>query len=567
MDRHKINYIVILKIRKLLFLKYASDMITSIINIMFPIIIGKIIETVFYRAEPKLFIKWGAAYTIVFVLKKLCDVNANILHVKMNKKFLMNLKSLLYQKMLSGKADSIESLTSGDAVYTLTGDVENVFKFYNETLSNILNAMVQIIGIILIMSVYHRGLAIIILLFSAAVVVSSDISKQNFGTIRTEYRKNLGKYLEWITEHLAGMKDIRMNQAEKQVEHVFSKKTEAILKQKENIRFAEMKAERIYGLISSVFTILFWTVSAFMIIGNSLTVGLFYMINQYFNMMIEKLENINQERLNTYSFQSSFEKLENYFHLTGERTYNTSIPQNYNLSNQTICFDKVSFSYGEKPVLNHVTCSIHPGKISVVVGENGVGKTTLLNLLLRFYTEYEGNITVGNQCIEEIPVSLLREQMGYVQQNSIILSGTLKENIRLYNSLCSDTDIWNSLQLCGMKDTVMSWEKQLETDLNYGERLSGGQRQKIALARMVIKNPSIILMDEPTASLDYHTEKQILEDMRRIFKEKLVLIVSHRVEVAKSADHILVIKNGLIIAEGVHQTLVTKCSYYASLFA
>lgn len=565
MGRDKIKIISLLKLKRLVCCKYTADMISSVNNLVFPFVIGAMIDAVFYAENINLFLKWSLVYTLFFVIKQLFSWLSYSLDLKMQKSFSSKLRMKLYHSILACEGGALHEFRSADLVYTLSDDVDKVNQYYNVSLSAVIAAIFQIVCIWGVMSYYNLGLSLVILMFSLGIVFLSANSKKQFKQVRTDYRKKQGEYMSWSLEYLAGMQDVWMNRAEEQTKTHFVEKTKQILKNKEKIRFVEIKAERIYGFISSLVTVVFWAAAAFMIISNRLTVGNFYVINQYFKMMIQKLEQINQEKINILGYGPSFDKINSILQLKAEAVHggkNTE-PE---ISGMPLSFCRVSFSYGASPILQNLSCSIEPGELTVIVGRNGEGKTTLLNLLLRLYSIETGAITIGKHSITELPVLWLRNHIGYVQQRSIIFSGTLRDNMRLFRPGCEDSEIWKALECCKMKETVEGWDKQLDTDLSYGERLSGGQRQRVALARIVLKNPSIVLMDEPTASLDAETELWILKDMKQIFSNKIVVMVSHRSEVVKAADHIIVMKDGSVLREGRHHELITDCNYYKTLF-
>lgn len=305
--------------------------------------------------------------------------------------------------------------------------------------------------------------------------------------------------------------------------------------------------------------------SAFMILNDALTVGLFYVFNKYFNNMIDCISNIFQERLNIRNFLPGFEKIKGHYELESEQEEKIL----YSIRNRKhsyLSFKDVSFSYANYSVLKDLNIKFESGKMNVIVGENGVGKTTLMDLILRFYNAQKGRIEYGGMDITQYDLKNWRKQIGYVLQDTMIFEGSLKDNILLYAPEASEQHIWNALKIAGLYDTVLQWELKLDTDLLMGERLSHGQRQRVAIARIAAKDSEIILMDEPTANLDYETEQTIISDIKKICNEKILIVITHRENIVRNADRIFVLKDGNVLATGQHEELLETCNYYKNLF-
>lgn len=234
-----------------------------------------------------------------------------------------------------------------------------------------------------------------------------------------------------------------------------------------------------------------------------------------------------------------------------------------------ISINNLSFSYPgtQRPALRNITIDLKPGKTLAVIGKTGSGKTTLINLLLRLYPVERGKIFIDNHDLNDIPLSVLRENIGCVPQDNFLFSATIKANIEFFKGIYSEAEVEEAARLSSVYENIMDFPEGFDTIV--GERgitLSGGQKQRISIARAVIKDPAILILDDSLSAVDTQTEEEILSNLKNALQGRTGIIIAHRVSTIKHADKIIVLDHGEIIEQGNHQTLLGQKGHYYQLY-
>jgi ATP-binding cassette, subfamily B, multidrug efflux pump len=329
-------------------------------------------------------------------------------------------------------------------------------------------------------------------------------------------------------------------------------------------------------LISSISILILLFVGGEMVIDSKITIGEFIACNTYILMMIGQIAMVGMFIDTLQQSKASWERLSKFLaepQETPDYTSEEHFRQTHNIKDMLdgdICFNNLSFTYeGEKqPALKNINLNIEKGTSIGIVGRIGSGKTTLVNLITRLYEiENANELIINGHCIKDIPRSVLRESIGYVPQDNFLFSDTIHNNID-FNSVSRDKDqVYNAAKTSQIHDTVVELSEGYNTKLGErGVNVSGGQKQRLSIARALVRDASIVILDDSLSAVDTYTEEKILNELKPYTKNKTTLIISHRISTVKHCDRIIVLDKGAIVEEGAHDKLLKHNGLYKEIF-
>lgn len=455
----------------------------------------------------------------------------------------------------------------GRLVTRITHDVEALNQLYSQVIVNLVKDVLILIGIMIIMLSMSVKLTLISLLMIPFVALTTFYFKTVMRRAQRKIRLILSRLNSFLAENLSGMTMIQLfAREEKQLE-----------------RFKELNSEHYRAgmhqtILNSIFNPsigLFGNLSLALLVwyggrsvlDGAITFGVVYAFTHYVRQFFEPLRGLadqfNQIQAALASAERIFETLD-----TKPTILNSKHPKKLNGKIYgEIVFDHVSFAYKQEEwVLNNINLSIKPGETIGIVGETGAGKSSIIQLINRFYDIQKGRITLDGVDIKDIYLPNLRKHIGIIQQDSYVFSGTVFDNIRLNNLEISNQEIINVARSVGIDRFFKSLPQQYETMLGeQGTVLSAGQNQLLSFLRAIIADPDVLILDEATASIDTETETVVQKTLKEISNNRTTIIIAHRLSTIQHADKIIVLNKGRIVEMGNHQELLTRKDTYFQL--
>ena len=454
----------------------------------------------------------------------------------------------------------------GQLVTRCVSDIETLLNVFSEGLASIFGDLLQLIALLVLMLVLDWRLALVILSTLPLLILSTYVFKEKIKSSFNQVRIAVARLNTFVQEHITGMYVVQVFGVEdskmRQFRHINAQHRHAYMRSILYYSIYFPIAEVIYA---ASIGLLVWY-GAGEVVQERLTLGVLVAFIMYVQMFFRPIRMI-ADKFNT--LQMGIVSAHRIFQLL---SYESSIPDTGNRSAQAIrgevCFDRVYFAYeAQNYVLQDISISVSSGQMLALVGETGSGKTSTVHLLSRLYDPQRGQITIDGNDIQSYRLSELRAQVGCVLQDVFLFSGSLRENITLYEDSIDDTHIRDIAEKIGAWSLI----DQLPGGLDYqvmerGATLSVGERQMISFLRAMVYDPRILILDEATSSVDSKSEALIQQAMFELMKGRTTLVVAHRLSTIQHADQIIVLSQGRIVEQGRHQELLSQRGTYYKLY-
>jgi ATP-binding cassette subfamily C protein len=499
--------------------------------------------------------------TIVTVLLRLSSLLMGVattrIFVGLSKAVTLTVRERLLDKLGRISMQVYESLGPGQVTARLLTDVETVDKFLGETVAKVLIAILSVVGVAGVLLWMHWQLALIILLLNPFVIGVTMVLGKKVKAWKQRENGAFEALSQSVSETLEVMQQLRATNADKRflakakmaAEEVRAAATASGWKSDALSRFS-------FGVFLFGFEI-FRAVAMMMVLFSDLSIGEMIAVFGYLWFMMGPVQELLSVQVSYYGAKAALGRINQLLASDEEPQYIANAFPFEQAQTVAIELDNVSFAYGEgDPILDKVSVKIGAGEQVALVGVSGAGKSTLVQLLLGLYAPTQGDIRFGGVSVADIGFEQVREHIGVVLQNPMLFNESVRHNLTL-GAAFDDAALWQVLSIAQLADFVREMPNGLDSMLGRnGVRLSGGQRQRLAIARMMLAQPKVVILDEATSMLDTHTESLLHEAMRDFLKNRTTLIIAHRLSAVKEADKVLVFDAGQIIEQGSHAELL-----------
>lgn len=542
-------------------------LVTSVLGILGPYFIGVAIDKYIAVKDVQGTIKIIAILAVIYILTSIFTWIQTYIMVIVSQRTIKDIRGELFSKLQKLSLKFFDNNAHGDIMSRATNDVDNLNNALTQGVVEILTSIITIVGVIIAMFLLNPIMAlatlIIIPIMFFITKYLGKLTKKSF----VERQQILGDLNGLIEETIGGQDIIALFNRENYVFNKFEEKNNMLKGKTTKAEILSGAMRPIMNFINNLGFALVVAVGGILTLKGMATIGI---IASFVNYSRQFSRPLNQLASLYNTIQSAIAGGERVFEIIDEVPDiedKDSAIEIESLKGE-VDFTNVNFEYKEDtPILKNINFQCNPGETIALVGPTGSGKTTIINLLTRFYDINNGDIKIDNLDIKEYNIKSLRNRVGVVLQDTYLFSGTIKDNIRYGRLDATDEEVIEAAKLANAHSFIKHLPQKYDTIVtSQGENLSHGQRQLLSIARVILSNPDILILDEATSNIDTRTELQIQKGLKNLMEGRTSFVIAHRLKTIEEADKILVIKNGEIIERGNHETLMQDQGFYHNLY-
>lgn len=553
------------------FIDLLCAAIISLVDLAYPQILRSTTKTLFTQDKAIILqaLPWIAiGLFMMYVIQSFCKYYVSCQGHIMGAKMERDMRQELFEHYEELSFSYYSQNNSGQMMSKLVSDLFDISEFAHHGPENLFISLVKIVGSFIFLFLINKKLALPLIVLVILMFLFSFRQNQKMQRTFMENRKKIGDVNASLQDTLSGIRVVQSFTNEEIEKNKFQKSNHAFLvSKKDNYRcMGEFMSSNLFfqGMMYLV-TLVY---GGYLIANNEMSAADLAMYALYIGIFISPIQILVELMEMMQKGLSGFRRFLDVMETEPEIQDAPDAVELKDVKGR-VCYEDVSFHYSddETTVLSHVSIEIPAGKSVALVGPSGGGKTTICSLLPRFYDVTGGRVTVDGQDIRSLTLKSLRSQIGVVQQDVYLFSGSIRDNIAYGKPDATEEEIIEAAKCANIHDFIMELPDQYDTFVGErGARLSGGQKQRISIARVFLKNPPILILDEATSALDNESERWIQHSLEELSKNRTTITIAHRLSTIKNADEIIVITENGIAERGTHETLLEKNGIYAGYY-
>ena len=553
------------------FIDLLCAAIISLVDLAYPQILRSATKTLFTQDKAIILqaLPWIAiGLFMMYVIQSFCKYYVSCQGHIMGAKMERDMRQELFEHYEELSFSYYSQNNSGQMMSKLVSDLFDISEFAHHGPENLFISLVKIVGSFIFLFLINKKLALPLIVLVILMFLFSFRQNQKMQRTFMENRKKIGDVNASLQDTLSGIRVVQSFTNEEIEKEKFQKSNHAFLvSKKDNYRcMGEFMSSNLFfqGMMYLV-TLVY---GGYLIANNEMSAADLAMYALYIGIFISPIQILVELMEMMQKGLSGFRRFLDVMETEPEIQDAPDAVELKDVKGR-VCYEDVSFHYSddETTVLSHVSIEIPAGKSVALVGPSGGGKTTICSLLPRFYDVTGGRVTVDGQDIRSLTLKSLRSQIGVVQQDVYLFSGSIRDNIAYGKPDATEEEIIEAAKCANIHDFIMELPDQYDTFVGErGARLSGGQKQRISIARVFLKNPPILILNEATSALDNESERWIQHSLEELSKNRTTITIAHRLSTIKNADEIIVITENGIAERGTHETLLEKNGIYAGYY-
>ncbi|UOK58417.1 ABC transporter ATP-binding protein/permease [Bacillus sp. OVS6] len=541
--------------------------LSSFLALLGPYLIGRVIDDYIVTKESSGFVKLLIALVVIYLVQSVSLLLQNVWMIGIAQNTVFTMRTQLFRHLHSLPISYFDKRQHGELMSRVTNDIENVSSTLNSSVIQIFSSILTLAGTIGVMLWLSPLLTLITLAIIPSMFFGMRWITNRTGKLFKAQQQNLGNLNGFIEETISGQRIVKTFSQEQKVITEFLEKSQ-------RLKGAGFWAQTISGFIPKLMNVLnnlsfavIAGVGGILALNGLVSIGVIVIFTEYSRQFTRPLNELANQFNTILSAVAGAERV---FEILDEHEEMKDEKDASNLQEVKgeVRFDGVSFSYEEEQqTIRNLSFHASPGETVAIVGPTGAGKTTMINLLSRFYDPDDGKILIDGTESTKIRRSSLREHMAFVLQDPFLFTGTIMENIRYGRLDATDEEVMQAAKEANAHPFIMKTKNQYETVLTQdGSGISQGQKQLLSIARAILSSPVILVLDEATSSIDTITELKIQEALQRLMKGRTSFVIAHRLNTIQKADQILVLENGTLIEKGSHESLLREKGFYCGLY-